>query len=125
MSRVERDYFRRTGIFPPMHLIAVRKELAERPGLAQAVYQAFSEAKDIVARQYLDGAAKQHMAVMTPWFSELFAKNRRLMSDDWWPYGVDRNRKAVDTFLRYHYEQGLSKNRLTSEDIFVPALRDS
>jgi 4,5-dihydroxyphthalate decarboxylase len=122
---VERDYFRRTGIFPPMHLIAVRKELAERPGLAQAVYQAFSEAKDIVARQYLDGAAKQHMAVMTPWFSELFAKNRRLMSDDWWPYGVDRNRKAVDTFLRYHHEQGLSKNRLTSEDIFVPALRNS
>jgi 4,5-dihydroxyphthalate decarboxylase len=47
------------------------------------------------------------------------------MSDDWWPYGVDRNRTAVDTFLRYHYEQGLSKNRLTSEDIFVPALRDS
>jgi hypothetical protein len=43
---------------------------------------------------------------MTPWFSELFAENLRLMSDDWWPYGVSRNRSAVDTFLRYHYEQG-------------------
>jgi hypothetical protein len=122
---VERDYFRRTGIFPPMHIVAVRKEIAGRSGLMQAVYRAFSQAKDIVTRQYLDGASKQHMAVMMPWFSELFAENLRLMSDDWWPYGVDRNRTAVDTFLRYHYEQGLSKNRLTSEDVFAPALRDS
>jgi hypothetical protein len=119
---VEREYYQRTGIFPPMHVMAIRKELVERPGVVWAIYRAFSEAKEIPARAYRDGAAKQHMAVMNPWFSELFAENRRLLGEDWWPYGVEANRKAVDTFLRYHYEQGLSKRPLTSEDIFVPDL---
>jgi ABC-type nitrate/sulfonate/bicarbonate transport system substrate-binding protein len=119
---VEQEYYRRTGIFPPMHVVAIRTELVEQPGLAWALYRAFTEAKEIPARQYRDGATKQHMAVMTPWFSELFAENQRLLGSDWWPYGVEANRKAVDTFLRYHYEQGLSKRLLTSEDIFVPEL---
>jgi hypothetical protein len=65
---------------------------------------------------------KQHMAVMTPWFSQLFAENQRLLGPDWWPYGVEANRTAVDTFPRYHHEQGLSTRLLTSEDIFVPDL---
>lgn len=119
---VERDYYRRTGIFPMMHVIAIRRELAAQPGLVQAVYRAFSQAKEIVQQQYRDGAAKQHMAVITPWFSELLAENRALLGEDWWPYGLGANRTAVDTFLRYHYEQGLSQRRLTPEDIFVPEL---
>ena len=122
---VERDYYRRTGIFPMMHVIAVKRELADEPELMRAVYAAFEEAKDRRAKWYLDGAAKQHMALMTPWFSELFAENRRLLSGDWWPYGLDANRKALDAFLRYHHEQGLSRRRLTVEDIFVPCLLDT
>jgi 4,5-dihydroxyphthalate decarboxylase len=118
---VERDYYRRTGIFPMMHVVAIRRELAEVPGLAESVYRAFCRAKEIVQEHYRSNAAKQHMAVITPWFSELFAENRALLGEDWWPYGLDANRKAVDTFLRYHHEQGLSKRLLTSEDIFVPA----
>jgi len=47
---------------------------------------------------------------------------KAMLGDDWWPYGIEANRKAVDTFLRYHFEQGLSKRRLTCEDIFVPDL---
>ncbi|MCD2195244.1 4,5-dihydroxyphthalate decarboxylase [Actinomycetospora endophytica] len=117
---VERDYYRRTGIFPMMHVVAIRRELVEVPGLVESVYQAFCEAKDIVQEHYRANAAKQHMAVITPWFSELFAENRALLGEDWWPYGVDANRTAVDTFLRYHHEQGLSRRLLTSEDIFVP-----
>lgn len=122
---VERDYYRRTGIFPMMHVIAIRRELADVPGLAESVYRAFHQAKDIVQGQYRANATKQHMAVITPWFSELFAKNRALLGEDWWPYGLDANRKAVDTFLRYHHEQGLSQRLLTSEDIFVPGLLET
>ena len=59
---------------------------------------------------------------MIPWFSTLFEENRGLFPDDWWPYGIEANRKAVDTYLRYHFEQGLSKRRLTCEDVFVPEL---
>ena len=72
--------------------------------------------------QYRKGALKQHMAVMIPWFSKLFDENRLLFPDDWWPYGVEANRKAINTFLRYHFEQGLSQRQLTCEDIFVPEL---
>ncbi|HJP74421.1 MAG TPA: 4,5-dihydroxyphthalate decarboxylase [Pseudonocardiaceae bacterium] len=122
---VEQDYYRRTRIFPMMHAIAVRKELATQPDVVRAVYQAFTAAKDITANRYRDGALKQHMAVMTPWFSDLFAENRRLLGEDWWPYGFAANRDAVDTFLRYHHEQGLSKRQWRSEDIMAPALLDT
>jgi 4,5-dihydroxyphthalate decarboxylase len=122
---VERDYYRRTGIFPMMHLVAIRRELVDEPGLVRSVYRAFAQAKDIVQERYRAGAAKQHMAVITPWFSELFAENRALLGEDWWPYGVGANRHAVDTFLRYHQEQGLSRDPLTSQDIFAPELLDT
>jgi len=122
---VERDYYRRTGIFPPMHVVAVRRELAARTDLLQAVYRAFEQAKDLAQRTLRNDAAKQHMSLVTPWFSKLFDDNRRLLGEDWWPYGVRANLKAVDTFLRYHYEQGLSRRRLTSRDIFVPEFLDT
>lgn len=122
---VERDYYSRTGIFPMMHVVAIRKELAQDSKLVESIYAAFLDAKRLVELRYATDAAKQHMSVITPWFSDLFARNRALLGEDWWPYGVERNRTAVDTFLRYHHEQGLSKALLTSEDIFAPALLDS
>lgn len=121
---VEREYYRRTGIFPPMHIVAIRKD-AVRPGLVEAVYNAFCAAKELTQQKYRDGASKQHMNVITPWFSKQFEDNRRLLGEDWWPYGLAANRHAVDTFLRYHHEQGLSRRRLTCEDIFVPELLDT
>ncbi len=116
----ERAYYQRTGIFPIMHTVAVRRELAAQPEVLQAVYQGFCDAKDAVREQYTKGQVFNNMATMMPWFSKLVEANRRLLGDDWWPYGLQANRKAVDTFLRYHFEQGLSKRRLTCEDIFVP-----
>jgi 4,5-dihydroxyphthalate decarboxylase len=124
-EEVERDYYRRTGIFPPMHLVAVRKELAHRTEVLRSVYRAFVEAKDLAERAHREDARKQHMSLVTPWFSSLFERNRALLGEDWWPYGLGANRKAVDTFLRYHHEQGLSRRLLTSEDIFVPEFLDT
>jgi len=123
---IEREYFARTGIFPIMHTVVLRKDVHEKnPGLAQAIYKGFCDAKDVAVKQYI-GATMFHQApTMIPWFSQLMAENRRLMSDDWWPYGVAANRKTVDTFLRYTFEQGLSKRRLTCEDIFVPELLET
>lgn len=125
-EQVERDYYRRTGIFPMMHFVAIRKDyLADHPDAPQAIYDAFLQAKDDKAAYYRSQAVKQHMGLMTPWFSELFAENRQTLGEDWWPYGVEKNRAAIDTFLRYSHERGLSESLLTSEDIFVPALLDS
>ena len=123
---VERDYYRRTGIFPIMHTVVVRRELAaERPDIIKAVYQGFRNAKDAIREQFEKGLIFNNLATMMPWFNQLVDENRALLGDDWWPYGLAANRKAVDTFLRYHFEQGLSKRRLTCEDIFVPYLLDT
>ena len=123
---VEREYFARTKIFPIMHTIVMRRDLHEdHPHLAQALYKAFCEAKNRAVQQYLGATMFHHASLMIPWFSQLMDEDRRLMGDDWWPYGLKANRNAVDTFLRYHYEQGLSKRRLTPEEIFVPELLET
>lgn len=122
-KRVEREYYGRTGIFPIMHLAVVRRELAERhPEVVEAVYTAFCASKAAAMQGYRTGRAFNHIDIMVPWFSALFEEDRTLFPDDWWPYGVEANRAAVDTVLRYHFEQGLTKRRLTCEDIFVPGL---
>jgi hypothetical protein len=119
----ERAYYRRTGIFPIMHTVVMRRELAaNHPDIVKAVYQGFCDAKDVATEQYTTGMIFNNMATMLPWFSKLVDADRSLLGEDWWPYGVKANRTAVDTYLRYHFEQGLSKRRLTCEDIFVPEL---
>jgi hypothetical protein len=119
----ERAYFQRTGVFPIMHTVVVRKELAaECPDILHAVYKGFCDAKDAVQEQYKKGMIFNNMATMMPWFSKLVDEDLALLGNDWWPYGLAANRKAVDAFLRYHFEQGLSKQRLACEDIFVRAL---
>ena len=123
---VERDYFRRTGIFPIMHAVVVRRELADRnPGLVRAVYQGFCDAKAHAMGGYTTGLIFNNMATMVPWVSRLIEADRDLLGDDWWPYGLAANRTALDTFLRYFFEQGLCRRRLTCEDIFVPDLLDA
>ncbi len=120
---VEREYYQRSGIFPIMHTVVMRRELlTQHPGLARTVYQSFCDAKDVAMEQYRKGLIFNNMNIMMPWFSNLIDEDRRVLGDDWWPYGIEANRKAVDVFLRYHFEQGLSKRRLTCEDIFVPEL---
>ncbi|MBV9565868.1 MAG: hypothetical protein JOY90_36270 [Bradyrhizobium sp.] len=122
---IERDYFRRTGIFPIMHLMVIRKELAKETELVRAVYKAFCEAKDFIIKQLVQGMTFNNMTLMIPWLTNQISRDRELLGDDWWPYGISANRKSLDTYLRYHHEQGLSKQRLTIEDVFVPTLLDT
>ncbi len=123
---VERDYYRRTGIFPIMHAVVVKRELAtERPNLVKAVYKGFCDAKDQIAEQYVTGMTFNNMTVMLPWLTKLIGDDRDLLGDDWWPYGVRANWAAIDAVLRYHHEQGLTKRRFSIEDVFVPSLLDT
>lgn len=120
---VERDYYQRTAIFPIMHTVVVRRELlAQHPGLSQSIYRGFCDSKEVAMEQYRKGQFEQHGQLMIPWFTPLFDENRRLFPKDWWPYGVEANRKSIDTYLRYFFEQSLSQRRWTCEDIFVPEL---
>jgi len=123
---VERDYFRRTGIFPIMHTVAVTRKLAdEQPGIVKAVYRGFCDAKRAAQEQYAKGMTFNNMALMIPWLTKLIGEDRELLGQDWWPYGIAANRAAIDAVLRYHFEQGLTARHFRAEEIFIPYLLDA
>jgi len=118
---VERDYFRRTSIFPIMHTVVIRRDVYEQNRwLAQSMCKAFQDAKDQCFKQYRMGDAFNSAGMSVPWFTALREENQKLMGEDYWPYGLEPNRKVLETFLRYHYEQGILKRRYKLEDLFAP-----
>jgi hypothetical protein len=120
---VERDYYRRTGIFPIMHTVVVRRDTMEQnPGIAKAVYKAFCDAKDLAVKEYEHGHIFNNMATMFPWFSHLLEEDKALLGEDWWPYGIEANRKPLEALLRYQYKQGITARHFKIEEIFVPEL---
>ena len=113
----EKDYFRRTRIFPIMHTVAIRRELYEaHPWVAMSLYKAFVQAQKIAYEDLYQTAA---LKTMLPWLTAHVEEARRELGEDFWPYGFHSNRHVLDTFLRYHHEQGLSKRRLKPEDLFA------
>ncbi|GAA5056864.1 substrate-binding domain-containing protein [Nocardia callitridis] len=123
---LERDYYRRTGIFPIMHTVVAHRDLFDRePWLTRALYTAFLDAKQAGAQRYRRFRQLYQAPLMVPWINALIEENDRLLGADWWPYGISANRTALDTFLRYHYEQGLSARRWTIEEVFAPELLDT
>lgn len=120
---IERVYFRKTGIFPIMHTIAIRREVYEaNRWIAQSLFKAFCEAQ---RRTYHDLQETAALKAMLPWLVAHVEEARREMGDDYWSYGFQQNRKVLETFLRYSFEQGLSKRQLTPEEIFVPETMES
>jgi 4,5-dihydroxyphthalate decarboxylase len=114
-----KDYFKRTGIFPIMHLIGVRRDLAEQhPWLPAAVFKAFSQAKAIALQKLSDTSSTK---VTLPFVEERLIEARALMGEDFWSYGVEENRKTLETFLRHHHGQGLSPRLVKVEELFHPA----
>ncbi|MGB9920037.1 MAG: ABC transporter substrate-binding protein [Moorellales bacterium] len=119
---VEEDYYRRTGIFPIMHTVIIKREIYEaHRWVAMSLYKAFKAAKEITMRNYSIMAA---LYVTLPWLIAEVERTRELMGEDWWPYGLEPNRRALETFLRYHHEQGLSARRMTAEELFAPETLD-
>ena len=115
---VEKAYYRKTRIFPIMHTVVIRRELyrANR-WIAQSLHKAFAQAQ---RKTYEHLGTSMALATMLPWQSAHVEEARALLGADWWPYGVEPNRHVLETFLRYHHEQGLSKRRLKLEELFAP-----
>jgi 4,5-dihydroxyphthalate decarboxylase len=115
---VERDYFARTQIFPIMHTVVIRRDVYERHRwCARELYKAFVRAQAVTYRDLSETAA--HKA-MLPWLTAHVEDARRTLGEDWWAYGLTPNRHVLETFLRYHHEQGLSKRRFAPEELFAP-----
>ena len=114
---VEKEYYRRTKIFPIMHTVVIRRDVyAKHPWVAQTLYKAFGEAKAKAYELYDQTAA---MPAMLPWLTAHLEEAKREMGTDWWSYGLGPNRHVLDTFLRYHHEQGLSRRRFAPEELFA------
>jgi 4,5-dihydroxyphthalate decarboxylase len=111
-----REYYRRTRIFPIMHLVGVRRELADRhPWVPASVFKAFTAAKAAALRHLADTAATK---VTLPFVEEQLRDARQLMGADFWSYGLAPNRHVLDAFLRHHHEQGLSSRLLRADALF-------
>ncbi|AJA11317.1 ABC transporter substrate-binding protein [Xanthobacter autotrophicus] len=120
---VERDYFKRTGIFPIMHTLVVRRErLAADPNLARAIFDAFAKAKEEALDRLRKGMVEMNFKTTLPWQTPLLARDRALLGDDWWPFGMKANQAALDTFCRYFHEQGLSRRRFAIDELFAADL---
>jgi 4,5-dihydroxyphthalate decarboxylase len=115
---VEQAYFRDTGIFPIMHVIAIRRDVyEENRWVAMNLFQAFKQAQAICYEGLRETAA---LKGMLPWFNAHVEEAFEMMGEDFWPYGFEKNRETLATFLRYHHEQGLSKRLVEPEEMFAP-----
>jgi 4,5-dihydroxyphthalate decarboxylase len=117
----ERAYYARTGLFPIMHVIGVRRTLAdEHPGLAADLFRAFVEARNLAMREHDLTARSSANRMMLPWFADQWEATKDLMGDDFWPYGVAENRAELEAICRYSHEQNLGRKRLSVEALFAP-----
>lgn len=115
---VERAYFRETGIFPIMHTVVIRREVYEaNRWIAQSLTKAFIQAQRKTYEDLYETAA---LKAMLPWLTAHVEDARREFGDDWWSYGLEKNRKTLETFTRYHHEQGLSPRQLDVAELFAP-----
>jgi len=118
---VEEDYFRDSGVFPIMHVVALRADVyREHPWVAMSLYKAFEEAK----RRSLARVGNANTAqIPVPWGFEYLRRIQDLMGKDPWPYGVAPNRVTLDAFLEMAHQQGVCKRRLAPEELFPPEVQ--
>jgi 4,5-dihydroxyphthalate decarboxylase len=115
---VERAYYRKTGIFPIMHVVVLRKELYEQhPWAAVSLYQAFDQAR----RNCMDILKiEEPLPISVPWIFEFAKSARDMMGDDYWPYGIEKNTKEIEALCRYTWEQGLVPRKVELDELFAP-----
>jgi 4,5-dihydroxyphthalate decarboxylase len=117
---VEKAYYKKTQMFPIMHLMGVKRDLVERhPWLPASLYKAFSEAKKYAMHDVRDINA---LLVTLPWLIAEAEQSAALMGEDFWRYGVKENAKEIEALTRYAYEQGLVSRKLSLEDLFPPSV---
>ncbi|UCG34064.1 MAG: hypothetical protein JSU68_05395, partial [Phycisphaerales bacterium] len=114
--KAERAFFAKTGIFPIMHAVAIRNNVVEaNPWLPRAVFSAYAGAKKVM----YDALKKLGWAMISlPWVGQEIEETRELMGENFWPYGIEPNRNALEALFQYSHEQGLANRELTVEELF-------
>jgi len=115
---VEQAYYKKSGVYPLMHAVGIRNSLVERhPWMARAVFDAFHKAKEIALADLQKLAA---FSVTLPWVEAEYRATQAVLGKDIWPYGLEENRKAIDTLCRYLHEQGFTARKMLVEELFAP-----
>jgi 4,5-dihydroxyphthalate decarboxylase len=122
-TAVAKDYYRRTGIFPIMHVVGVRKTLVEaHPWLPNALFKAFTQSKQYALDLLADTSATK---VTLPFVEEQLKAARLAMGEDYWSYGVPGARQTLAAFLKHHHSQGLSSRHVPLQEVFHPSTYES
>jgi 4,5-dihydroxyphthalate decarboxylase len=118
---VEERYFRKTGIYPIMHVVVLRRDSYERDRwVAMNLFKAFEAAKR-ESMQRLVEIGLSHVPM--PWLAEHARRWRELAGEDFWPYGLEPNRPTLEAFVQYSHEQGITERRLKVDELFAPETR--
>jgi 4,5-dihydroxyphthalate decarboxylase len=116
----EQAYYKKTGMFPLMHLVGIRKTLVEKyPWLPSGVYKAFCEAKALAMVDLTDVNA---LMVTLPWLIPETEATIALMGKDFWAYGIGENMREIMALTQYAYEQGLIDRKVSVEELFHPSM---
>lgn len=113
----ERDYYRKSGLFPIMHAVGIKRELlARHRWLAASLFKAFVEAKRLADAELAETTA---LKIGLPWVTAELEATKQVMGEDFWPYGVEQNRKTLAAMARYSYQQGLAVRMIEVEEMFA------
>jgi 4,5-dihydroxyphthalate decarboxylase len=119
----EMRYYEATGIFPIMHVIAMRRAVFERyPWVAMNLFKAFEQAKARSLERISDLTASR---IPVPWAASIAAEWSKNFGDDSFPYGLEANRKTLDAFCRFAHDQGITARKLSPDDLFPKEVRAS
>ena len=118
-GEVEKNYYRRTKIYPIMHTVVIRREIYDRdPWVALSLYKALCKAKDYSYHMLAEtGSPKASLA----WLQPLLEEEQEIIGPDWYPYGIEKNRPTIEALLQYTHEHGLTDRRLKLEELFAPS----
>jgi len=120
-KEVEKEYFRKTGLFPIMHTVIIKRDIYKRKRwAAKSLYDAFCESK----QKFYEKTGEWELFSF-PWIRAALEEQRELMGNDPYPYGFRENRKVVETICQYSYEQGLTRELWDAEKLFAENTLDT
>ncbi|KAF4549209.1 Hypothetical protein D9617_23g006240 [Elsinoe fawcettii] len=113
----EKAFYKRTGVFPIMHLVAIRREVWEKnTWIATSLFEAFEKSKEMARKRMESTSALRYML---PWLPEALDDIKETFGADCWPYGVEPNRKTLEALVLYLHEQGLIDRKIPLEELFA------
>ncbi|KIX95186.1 uncharacterized protein Z520_09102 [Fonsecaea multimorphosa CBS 102226] len=117
-KKVEMEYYKRTGIFPIMHLVAMRRDYYEQNKFAaSALYNALNDSKELARKRMESTGALRYML---PWLPQELDEIHEVFGEDCWPYGIEENRKTLEALVQYLYDQSMIEKKVPIEELFAP-----